>query len=99
ARKLSGSGPEPRGPLRHGIRAGAAPARRGGPVGFVMLPLLALVMFGIAAHADAAPVTVGSKAFPESWVLAEALAQAMRSEGVPEVEHRNNLGGTEIVYQ
>jgi len=50
------------------------------------------------ARADRA-VTVGSKAFPESWVLAEALAEAMRSEGVPEVVHRNNLGGTEIVYQ
>ncbi len=44
-------------------------------------------------------VTVGSKAFPESWVLAEALATAMRSEGVRQVEHRNNLGGTEIVFQ
>src|SRR5881296_1834196 len=44
-------------------------------------------------------VVVGSKAFPESWVLAEALALAMRSEGVPEVTHRNNLGGTEIVFQ
>ena len=44
-------------------------------------------------------VVVGSKAFPESWVLAEALARVLRSEGVPRVEHRNNLGGTEIVYQ
>ncbi len=46
-----------------------------------------------------APVTVGSKAFPESWVLAEALAQVIRSEGIADVRHRNNLGGTEIVFQ
>jgi osmoprotectant transport system substrate-binding protein/osmoprotectant transport system permease protein len=61
--------------------------------------LLLLAILALGARADAASVTVGSKAFPESWVLAEALAQAMRSEGVPRVEHRNNLGGTEIVYQ
>jgi osmoprotectant transport system permease protein len=47
----------------------------------------------------AARVTVGSKAFPESWVLGEALAGAIRTEGVRDVEHRSNLGGTEIVFQ
>ncbi len=53
---------------------------------------------GAAAAGAETRVTVGSKAFPESWILAEALAEAMRADGV-RVEHRNNLGGTEIVYQ
>jgi osmoprotectant transport system permease protein len=43
-------------------------------------------------------VVVGSKAFPESWILSETLARAMRAEGA-ETQHRNNLGGTEIVFQ
>src|SRR5439155_4722075 len=46
-----------------------------------------------------AGVTVGSKAFPESWILGEALAEETRALGVADVEHRSNLGGTEIVYQ
>jgi osmoprotectant transport system permease protein len=58
----------------------------------------AALLLALASRADA-HVTVGSKAFPESWVLAEALAGAMRTEGIPRVEHRNNLGGTEIVFQ
>jgi osmoprotectant transport system permease protein len=43
-------------------------------------------------------VVVGSKAFPESWVLAEALGALAASTGA-ETEHRGNLGGTEIVAQ
>jgi len=67
-----------------------------------MAALLALagILAGPAGlFAAESRVVVGSKAFPESWVLAEALALAMRSEGVSQVEHRNNLGGTEIVFQ
>jgi len=67
------------------------------------LLLTAFWTFVLASHAPCARaegrVTVGSKAFPESWVLAEALAHVLRSEGVADVAHRNNLGGTEIVYQ
>lgn len=59
--------------------------------------LMALAACGLAAPAQAR-VTVGSKAFPESWILAEALASRMRASGVADVVHRNNLGGTEIVY-
>ena len=43
-------------------------------------------------------VTVGSKAFPESWILGEALAVLARRSGNASVEHRSNLGGTEIVF-
>jgi osmoprotectant transport system permease protein len=73
-------------------------------VPFVPMPALALLVLLLGsispgrAEGDSR-VTVGSKAFPESWVLAEALAEVMRSEGVRQVEHRNNLGGTEIVFQ
>jgi osmoprotectant transport system permease protein len=49
--------------------------------------------------AAAQEVTVGSKAFPESWILGEALAIAARDAGASPVEHRSNLGGTEIVYE
>ncbi len=43
-------------------------------------------------------VAVGSKAFPESWILAEAMGDLARGAGA-EVEQRRNLGGTEIVAQ
>jgi glycine betaine/choline ABC-type transport system substrate-binding protein len=52
----------------------------------VLLATAALAL--IAAAAGPAPassagaaVTVGSKAFPESWVLAEAPAQGVRPQG------------------
>ena len=65
----------------------------------VLLAAAVLALVPAPGSSAGAPVTVGSKAFPESWVLAEALAQVMRSEGAPDVRHRYNLGGTEIVFQ
>ena len=62
-------------------------------------PLAAALGLLLLAAPAAGGVTVGSKAFPESWILSEALAEEMRALGVAEVGHRNNLGGTEIVYQ
>ena len=64
-----------------------------------LLALVALPSGAARGTTAESRVVVGSKAFPESWVLAEALALATRSEGVSRVEHRNNLGGTEIVFQ
>ncbi len=58
--------------------------------------MIALVLAG--ALAATGPATVGSKAFPESWILADALVALCREEGLA-VEHRANLGGTEIAYQ
>jgi len=61
--------------------------------------IAAVLILLAPAMALGSAVTVGSKAFPESWILSETLARAMRAEGVAPVEHRNNLGGTEIVFQ
>lgn len=60
----------------------------------MMVALLSALLTGSASS----QVTIGSKAFPESWVLGEALASLLRSQGV-DAAHRHNLGGTEIVYQ
>ena len=60
---------------------------------------IAVVLCLYAGEAQAQKVTVGSKAFPESWILGEALAQVARGSGASPVEHRSNLGGTEIVWQ
>jgi osmoprotectant transport system permease protein len=50
------------------------------------------------ASAGRERVVIGSKAFPESWVLGEALTLLASSTGA-DTEHRVNLGGTEIVAQ
>ena len=47
----------------------------------------------------AATVTVGSKGFPESWILGAALTALAQEAGASNVAHRKNLGGTEITYQ
>lgn len=61
---------------------------------------LGIVCLLAASVAHARPtVTIGSKAFAESWILGDALAQLARQTGTVDVEHRKNLGGTEIVYQ
>jgi osmoprotectant transport system permease protein len=65
----------------------------GGPAA---LALVALLSAG-GEHAGERFV-VGSKAFPESWVLGEALATLARAAGA-DATHRANLGGTEIVAE
>ncbi|HTE18701.1 MAG TPA: glycine betaine ABC transporter substrate-binding protein [Armatimonadota bacterium] len=62
--------------------------------------LLALVAVLVLGGCLTKPrVTLGSKAFPESWILSDALASLVREAGGVEVEHKSNLGGTDIVYQ
>jgi osmoprotectant transport system permease protein len=73
-------------------------------IGIVACGRFALALILVSAYASspalaADDVVVGSKAFAESWILADALAAEMRAEGIPRVTHRRNLGGTEIVYQ
>jgi osmoprotectant transport system permease protein len=64
---------------------------------FALVAGVALSILGAGENAQAREhVVVGSKAFPESWVLGEALTRLARSVGA-DVEHRANLGGTEIV--
>jgi osmoprotectant transport system permease protein len=59
-----------------------------------------LVLAPMGARAAHPPiVTVGSKAFPESWILGEALARLAHDPGGADARHRSNLGGTEIVFQ
>ncbi len=87
------------------MRAGRQAAGRCG-AGGILAPALGMAVCWILALAVAGPagaqsrprVTLGSKAFAESWILAEALAELARQSGA-EAEHRSNLGGTEIVYQ
>lgn len=64
----------------------------------VLLAVVALLLPPRVLAQSPAKVTIGSKAFAESWILGEALAALARETGA-EVEHRSNLGGTEIVYQ
>jgi osmoprotectant transport system substrate-binding protein/osmoprotectant transport system permease protein len=61
------------------------------------LCILALALLAVPARGGQR-VVVGSKAFPESWILGEVVAERARAAGA-EVEHRQNLGGTEIVYE
>ena len=44
-------------------------------------------------------VAIGSKAFPESWILGDALTELVERSGTAVAEHKKNLGGTEIAYQ
>ena len=59
---------------------------------------LALLVTGLAWAQSPEKIRIGSKAFPESWVLGEACCQLARSAGA-EVEYRKSLGATEIIYQ
>jgi osmoprotectant transport system permease protein len=65
----------------------------------VPLLLVQALAVGAALAGPSQKVSVGSKAFAESWILGEALAALARTAGSIEVVHRSNLGGTEIVYQ
>ncbi len=53
------------------------------------------LLFGGRAQAAGPRVTTGSKAFPESWILGEAL-RVLAAESGAMAEHAKNLGGTEI---
>jgi osmoprotectant transport system substrate-binding protein/osmoprotectant transport system permease protein len=66
----------------------------------VVLALVAASLCASTAHAEGpALVAVGSKAFPESWILGDALVLLLGDGGAPRAEHHKNLGGTEIAYQ
>jgi osmoprotectant transport system permease protein len=52
-----------------------------------------------AAGASPDPAAVGSKAFTESVILGEMVAQLARARGAADVTHRKELGGTRFVYE
>ena len=61
--------------------------------------LLFLLLLTAAVWADKPEkLVIGSKAFPESWVLGEALCSLAREAGA-EVEYKKSLGATEVIYQ
>src|SRR5918994_2187757 len=58
-----------------------------------------LCALGVPVAASAAPaVRVGSKAFTESYILGEIVAQLIEQTGEAPVERKLGLGGTGIVY-
>lgn len=61
------------------------------------LRLVLLCCAGIASAARADTVTIGSKIFAESFILAEAAAQLLEAEGFT-VERRFGLNGTKIAF-
>jgi osmoprotectant transport system permease protein len=73
-----------------------------------MRPLIALslnLFWGLALIAQAAlasdrpTITVGSKVFTESYILAEIVSQIIEQSGEADVQRRFGLGGTGIVYE
>ncbi|MEQ1825349.1 MAG: glycine betaine ABC transporter substrate-binding protein [Pirellula sp.] len=65
------------------------------------LSTLLLVEFSIGSMsyaADSRVIRIGSKSFTESVILGECLSHLARSAGV-KVEHRAELGGTQILWQ
>ncbi len=59
-----------------------------------------LSLLGVAGTAagDEEHVVVGSKAFPESWILGEAVATVAREAGA-RTEHHRGMGATQITYE
>ena len=58
---------------------------------------LAVTLCALPVHAEAEHIVVGSKAFPESWILAEGATVVATGVGA-NADHAKNLGGTEITY-
>lgn len=58
----------------------------------------AAALIALAATARAEPIIVGSKKFTESYVLAELAKRSLGNAGF-EVEHRQGMGGTIILWE
>ena len=78
----------------------SVPQRRLVLIALLLLPLVALAQAGSApiAHANNTQVVVGSKNFTESVILGEIARLAARENGV-DVQHRQALGGTRILWR
>ena len=67
--------------------------------GLLVSAILLAAVAALPGSAEAArPITVASKNFPESYILAEAMAQLLEREGFA-VSRKLGLGGTLICYQ
>jgi len=64
----------------------------------LLAALLAAVAMARAASANPGRVVVGSKAFTESTILAEILAQTIAAQTEAVVERRPNLAGTNVCF-
>jgi osmoprotectant transport system permease protein len=94
--------------VKHLLRPGEIPRcarddrrrKSGGGAGALAVFACCIILLtaGRAAAQGKAKLTVGSKAFPESWILGEAIAALARDGGDAAVEHADNLGGTDVVY-
>ena len=76
----------------------------GAPKGTSSRPafLLLLLLFGFSSSgfsSEKPVVRVGSKAFTESFILAEIIARIIEESGEAEVERRMGLGGTGITHR
>jgi len=66
------------------------------------LRYLALLFAGLPVLCAAAaedPIRVGSKRFTESYILGEIIKQSLEAHGAVQVEHRQGLGSTAIVFE
>ncbi len=64
-----------------------------------MILLLLFLLLVLPVSADPpVKIVVGSKAFPESWILGDALTLLAQQTGA-EVVHKSNLGATQITYE
>ena len=62
-----------------------------------IVAMLIFVLLARSVLAEDDHIIVGSKAFGESWILGEATAMTLQNAGL-RVEHKRNLGGTQIAY-
>ena len=78
---------------------GKAECRSSKGLGWRLLATAGLVVFASAAFGEEGrPIVVGSKNFPESYILAETMAELLEREGFA-VTRKLGLGGTLICYQ
>tara|TARA_R110001592_G_scaffold363396_2_gene687609 strand:- start:23091 stop:24590 length:1500 start_codon:yes stop_codon:yes gene_type:complete len=73
--------------------------RNGLLAGLVVCTLTAAaLLFTLPAGGEQRPILIGSKIFPESYILAEITAQLLESQGF-EVQRKLGLGGTLIAFE
>ncbi len=67
------------------------------PIRLWLTTLLLLMLVGSSSAEPTEEITIGSKAFPESWILGEAMSTLARESGA-EVHYSKSLGATQVIY-